>query len=51
VAVVLTIVQAKQIIINIHKQTIQKTQYKIYPNEIVTIYTNINIARPPTLAG
>ena len=43
-AVVLTLVQTKQITINIHRrnntkiqQKLKQTQYKIFPNQIVTL--------------
>jgi hypothetical protein len=45
VAVVLTLVQTKQIRINVHKRSIQKTQYKQYKD---TLNTSIHITKTPT---
>ena len=45
VAVVLTLVQTKQKIINIHKRNNTKTQYKQYKN---TVYTSTHITKTPT---
>jgi hypothetical protein len=45
VAVVLTLVQTKQIRINIHKRNNTKTQYKQYKN---TVNTSTHITKTPT---